>query len=450
MTQQAPKQTETRRSPKGSPTMHNHLQAIRSAGLKVPPLTLPLTTHNATSSLPRFLSVWRNTLILIVLCFSWYFTSGMNAVGSQRFVKSIQKQWSIHFPSSLERNDQTEEFNPVTAVLSLQDSIRIMMVVTTLQLATGFLLGSMAWLLLESMRAKSMSAAFLERRQELFNALFYCQKLPVLSAWAIPFLHAIGSLSTNIGFMYGSASLVQVIKLMEPVETLIVGSAVSKYHLRKPEKLTLGLLLSVVMVVTGACSAVLGLGKDTPTHPAAVLFSISSGLALSCRNVFKKLLAQPSSHTSTIPQSTTSQQFPGLFHFLLLSIHSSLVCCILSVLMFVPNTQPWFFLVSQALPNRPLLMYHALYNMSSLLVLDMVSAPTHSLLNVGKRFYNIFLTMMTFHDTTQSSSSSSYPVWYGILISGVGSVWYVHAKPSSSTKGGTISSADHQISLKPR
>ncbi|KAL7516239.1 hypothetical protein ACHAWX_001271 [Stephanocyclus meneghinianus] len=38
----------------------------------------------------------------------------------------------------------------------------------------------------------------------------------------IGLLHYIGSLCTNMGFAYGSASLVQCVKLLEPIETLIL------------------------------------------------------------------------------------------------------------------------------------------------------------------------------------------------------------------------------------
>ena len=42
----------------------------------------------------------------------------------------------------------------------------------------------------------------------------------------IGFLHYVGCLCTNIGFVYGSASLVQVIKLLEPIETLMLAMLV--------------------------------------------------------------------------------------------------------------------------------------------------------------------------------------------------------------------------------
>ena len=45
--------------------------------------------------------------------------------------------------------------------------------------------------------------------------------------WFLSSLHGLGSLTTNLGFMYGTAYLVQIIKLLEPLETLLWSSAYS-------------------------------------------------------------------------------------------------------------------------------------------------------------------------------------------------------------------------------
>jgi hypothetical protein len=86
--------------------------------------------------------------------------------------------------------------------------------------------------------------------------------------------------------MYGSASLVQKVKLLEPFETLVL----TKLLLLGGEegsKLTLGVLSSCLLTV-GSAISLLNTSSSTEPHPHAIMFAIASGLSLSSRNVLQR------------------------------------------------------------------------------------------------------------------------------------------------------------------
>ena len=98
----------------------------------------------------------------------------------------------------------------------------------------------------------------------------------------IGLLHCIGSICTNIGFGYGSASLVQVIKLLEPVETLLLAALVQQsLNVLSPQKVA-----STLTIVAG--TYLLLANASIEVNLQSVIFPIGSGICMASRNVLSK------------------------------------------------------------------------------------------------------------------------------------------------------------------
>jgi hypothetical protein len=177
--------------------------------------------------------------------------------------------------------------------------------------------------------------------------------------------------------MYGKASLVQIVKLLEPFETLLLSQLLTPEEGRFP----LGVLSIMIMVVRAAIS-LLAI-QNEKSHPLAILFATLSGLSLSLRNVLQckshstcrqQLHQHPQHHfapsttttSTTLPKtnsvpSTTAHSKPlttglpaphhsptfaqkeerSVVQFAQLSFHSSRVVG-LSAIVFVPLPHPQF------------------------------------------------------------------------------------------------------------
>lgn len=214
-------------------------------------------------------------------------------------------------------------------------------------------------------------------------------------------LHALGSIATNLGFLYGKASLVQVIKLIEPFETLLL----SQIFFREG-KCTIG-IVSSMMVVVGAAMSLMQL-QSTPPHPLSTLFAILSGLTLSCRNVLQR-----KHHSGDTPVGQQwSRLEKSVVQFTQLSFFSGLWTGVVAVVLYFA-TQPYFVPC-----NFQVLLWHPLYNVFSMITLGFCSALTHSLLNAGKRVFAISMAMLWFHE------GLTLPTMVGLLTVGFGGFWY--------------------------
>eukprot|EP00529_Nitzschia_sp_RCC80_P013668 CAMPEP_0113493214 /NCGR_PEP_ID=MMETSP0014_2-20120614/28477_1 /TAXON_ID=2857 /ORGANISM="Nitzschia sp." /LENGTH=592 /DNA_ID=CAMNT_0000387071 /DNA_START=164 /DNA_END=1943 /DNA_ORIENTATION=- /assembly_acc=CAM_ASM_000159 len=268
-------------------------------------------------------------------------------------------------------------------------------------------------------------------------------------------IHAVGSLATNVGFMYGKASVIQVIKLLEPFETLLLSQL-----LFQEGNCSIGIVASMSVVV-GAAMSLLKLQSTTPL-PQAVIAAVASGLTLSCRNVLqRKHHHQHSSSasgnatgtlsknvTSTSPQdpptsssATAAVQSVSLsdltkleksvLQFTQLSFYSGLWTGVISLVLWLVIMAPegnesieeTTSSTTRTTPTQ-VFLWHPLYNVFSMITLGFCSALTHSLLNAGKRVFAICMAMVWFREGFNSKTMA------GLLLVGVGGVWY-----SSESKG---------------
>jgi len=245
------------------------------------------------------------------------------------------------------------------------------------------------------------------------------------------FLHALGSLCTNLGFVFASASLVQVIKLLEPLETLLVSSLI----LQTPSApITVPILASTATIMGGVGLTLSG--WDKPIAAPAVVFATLSGMALAARNATKKhVQEQRSGHVSKgAPEnanwkSVWAMLTTGLEDFVALSLGGALALCVVAcTLSIVTNKTAVALPVEWSLHGSDndlavaikLILFHPTYNMASLSVLGFVSALSHAILNVGKRLVNVIVTAVIFAEKTDLARTG-----VGLFLASIGATWYV-------------------------
>ena len=236
-----------------------------------------------------------------------------------------------------------------------------------------------------------------------------------------------------MGFAFGSASVVQIIKLLEPIETLLLtvlvnGTTVSKLH-----GITVSKTLAVLAIV-GGTSLLLAkkrdsgsIGQNVNFH--SVFFSICSGLAMASRNVVKKMSPTKASLDVKSPRQIhpwKDAATNGLINFFSITFVGAIpatFCLILaelkgsSVITSSGNISSWMLSLPGGDGNQAIL-FHGLYNISSISVLSLMSAQSHSLLNVGKRIFNVIYASIVFQESISQNGV------IGISIAFAGGVIY--------------------------
>ena len=249
-------------------------------------------------------------------------------------------------------------------------------------------------------------------------------------------LHYIGSLCTNMGFAYGSASLVQCVKLLEPIETLVLMVLAiiirDKVLSRSAEntKREIGQILSVrkvtsTFVIIGGTMLLLT-QKSMEPNPKSIVFALVSGFCMASRNVLKKTTSS-SGGTETKSKTSSGDAFvSGIQSFAFITTMAAIpaTCATLSCYIFrysAFNTVMSVFVEveHEAAPSLgKAIVFHCLYNVFSITVLSLTSATTHSLLNVGKRIVNVLAAAAYFGVALSLSGKG------GIALAAVGAFLY--------------------------
>jgi hypothetical protein len=306
---------------------------------------------------------------------------------------------------------------------------------TFLVVLTNTALVTAAQLLLGAFLGQSLlhlhSVAFETTQKTAIPTLSLLQPDQVLLAS----LHMIGSIATNLGFMFGSASLVQIIKLMEPFQTLIL----SKLFSEEGRQITLGVVMSMSVTVGAAISLI----KSRPEQPPllSVLFAVLSGLTLSSRNVLQRRLYETTGPPSTAVsprslltvarnQSETSPLERALVQFTFISLQSGVLvlCTMLIPLVCISPGGSILFAQETALRTYgDVLVWHPLYNAFSLITLAYCSALTHALLNAGKRVVAIAMAFLWFKEGFTGRNV------IGLSVTLLGGSWYAYERQSKRT-----------------
>ena len=96
--------------------------------------------------------------------------------------------------------------------------------------------------------------------------------------------HSLGSLFTNLGFTYGSASVVQIIKLIGPIETLVLTVIFEQSF----KAVTARKFISMMVTITGTAILLSQKKKDSSVNIFSFTFALLSGASMSFRNVTVK------------------------------------------------------------------------------------------------------------------------------------------------------------------
>ena len=357
------------------------------------------TAASTAKAAIRVVHLVRYIVLLLGNIVAWYVTNGMNGIALQSFAAQVR-----------EYRAGNED---------LASNMGIMALITTVQLGFGALVGlSMMWVL--SLLQPS------SHKGRRFQASMSKEEVVLGS------LHSIGSISTNLGFMYGSASLVQILKLLEPFETLFL----SQLLIPDEGRFTIGVVSSMILVVGSAVSLIRI--RPTKPHPHAVLFAIFSGITLSSRNVLqRKQHVQANvdvNHGHDDSNKSISKVERSIDQFTTLSFQSAVMTGIAAVLLngFLFATTATHaaavnMVLSEAL-NWRVLTWHPLYNTFSMITLGFCSALTHSLLNAGKRVFAIVMAIVWFGEDFNVATLM------GLLAVACGGCWYtMEVKAKKST-----------------
>jgi hypothetical protein len=383
----------------------------------------------------------RQYIFLVSNIGAWYVTNGMNGIAMQSFSRVLAEQQQQVTTAS------TRGFGATVAITSM---------VTSLQLLLGAILG---WFMLLLYRYSTTITK--ERSTRIANEAPQSKIMtfrPIERSLTL--LHGVGSICTNLGFMYGSASLVQILKLLEPFETLVL----TKLLLPEGEegnKLTIGVLSSCLLTV-GSAISLLNSSSSKEPHPHAIMFAIASGLSLSSRNVLqrrqhfgKKPTAANTPTTTTSCETnmrspqTASKLERSLLQFTELSLQSGTAMGLVSILLHTflfctaKNHGATLIGVLSHAINWRLLTWHPLYNAFSMITLGFCSALTHSLLNAGKRVFAICMAIFWFRESHGWATTVSLAAvtvggcWYATETKATGRVsslssWTVWTKPLAS------------------
>ena len=167
---------------------------------------------------------------LLTAC--WYFTASSNAVASQLLFRDYRRS--------------TSEGTSSTSSLA-----HAALLLTTVELIVGSLIAALFWAgnrnALQNMKAPSKIINL--SMSELAGGMF----------------HSFGCFLTNCGFAFGSASLVQVVKLLEPIETLILVALVDAVVHSRQFHIPCKKLAAVLMIVSGTSLLMFsgGISSDT-------------------------------------------------------------------------------------------------------------------------------------------------------------------------------------------
>jgi hypothetical protein len=396
----------------------------------------------AQRSLGLALLLLRPYMLLVSNIGAWYVTNGMNGIAMQSFSRVLSEQ----------QQQQAQQQQVTISTRGFVATVAITSMVTSLQLLLGATLG---WFMLLLYRYSTTTTTTITKEPPRSKLLTFRP-----SERTLALLHGVGSICTNLGFMYGSASLVQILKLLEPFETLVLTKLLLPGG-EEGNKITLGVLSSCLLTV-GSAISLLNSSRSTEPHPHAIMFAIASGLSLSSRNVLQRRQHFGDKPTATnIPTTTTSSETNmrspqtgsklerSLVQFTQLSLQSGTAMGLVSILLhsfllYTDNNHGATLtgVFSHAI-NWRLLTWHPLYNAFSMITLGFCSALTHSLLNAGKRVFAICMAIFWFRESHGWATIVSLAAvtvggcWYATETKATGRVassssWTVWTKPLAS------------------
>lgn len=341
---------------------------------------------------------------LIAICTSfWYISSNFNAIATQ-----------VLF-TKLNSNEQGVQLVVLAQLL------------TTLQLVVGTV----------------FSITFFSCRHLLYGNLqgngmqLFHKKVRIFDAF-VGILHYAGSMCTNMGFACGSASLVQCVKLLEPIETLlflVLAILLRDKILSKSwdaTKLEIQQIVSIrkvssTFVIIGGTTLLLT-QKSMDPNPKSIIYALVSGFCMASRNVLKKTTSQNNTDIGGGQNEAPRDNafVTGVHSFTFITTVAAIPALAVTLMCCVHNYSSQNSLVLHLFKSESgaseylgrAVAFHCLYNVFSITVLSLTSATTHSLMNVGKRIVNVLASAVYFGTSLSMSGK------VGISLAAVGAFIY--------------------------
>lgn len=207
------------------------------------------------------------------------------------------------------------------------------------------------------------------------------------TSFIVTVFHGTGSLANNLGLVQGSAALVQVIKALEPLWTLLL--ELFCLGVRPISCRVVGSIFVVSSVV------VMSTGKDQ-LEPLSVAFATYSSFAFPARNVVVKYSQSVCEPADDVWASLQ------IFH----ETSSASACSLFPLVAIATLWVPYSWFIDPAM--FMCVCSHPIYNLFSMMVLTQVSASTHSLLNIGKRVLGILVAFVFFNPEELFSQTNMY------------------------------------------
>ena len=332
----------------------------------------------------------RSKLILVLLVIGfWYFASSINVVASQKLFEGLKAEPLLQ--------QGLEELNASSGRHST-GIIFLATLLTFLQLLVG---GFLSLLILLVFDGPTNGTSILPQKHQqsqsrISKRIEFFKRFQILDL-QIGCLHCFGCICTNIGYGYGSASVVQVIKLLEPIETLLLTALVQvSLTVLSPRK-----VCSTVTIVGG--TYMLLSNPSLEINPTSVFFAIGSGICMASRNVFsKKRQAAGEADEGLVDDTFRSNMLKGMKKFSTITMTSACSAIAFGFCLALTNLPLMKILIPQLMKVPPKILnqtivFHCLSNLAAISVLCWTSATTHSLLNVGKRIANVTIASVAFH-----------------------------------------------------
>lgn len=361
----------------------------------------------------------------------WYYTSSRNAIATQKLVQEFSK----HAAQTLNHKN--------THLLDLNPHYSVMVALTALQLLVGLCISLSVQYMLSRCDAVGHGKNYKENEDSIgkttssfpaSSTITMAMRKGEIKIFAVGMLHLLGCFCTNMGFALGSASIVQVIKLLEPIETLCLMALFNTFILKKSHGVTFTKFLSVCTIVLGTSMLLGSKGISQHLNFQAAFFALCSGFAMASRNVIKsksvfvernkeQIATNKSGHVSPFKVAAMN----GIVHFSIITAIAAIPACFCLILVEMKGCPQLdgsisiWMLMSAGRVGREAILFHSLYNIASISVLCLISAQSHSLLNVGKRICNVLAAAVIFNEPVGHSGIM------GLCIAAIGGLVYSFA-----------------------
>ena len=412
--------------------------------------------------------------MIVVASFTalWYFTSSKNAVAIQHLVEQVLGSASSGDSNSDDAAAAAAAIDAGFSVvgsssMKLPSPMTIMTILSIFQLLVGLCMAYPISFILQrksKMQIKRKSKGKTQMAKAEIEETISTKKSgsTLLMFLVIGALHFAGCLCTNLGFAFGSASLVQIVKLLEPIETLIFTAVITKSLSSVNANANANAKNTVSMFVILLGTAILLLQKShhdrASINSNAIFFALCSGLCMAGRNtVVKKIQFTPKKQKQEPEQKDDDQErikntidwhvaaLDGIQKFIQITQSAALVSILpllilvtvsVTVAAVLPNSSSTSagetmilaanLLLSSGWIGFQSIIYHGLYNIASISVLCLVSAQSHSLFNVGKRVSNVLVAAVVFQEHIGVQGIM------GLIIAAIGGFKYSYSGSSSS------------------